>query len=730
MQKLLLINVSLLLFLTVAQSQTLTVTLTPSNYNGVNVSCFGSQNGSITATVTGGTPPYTYEWSNGENSASINNLAAGYYAVRVIDASPLTDDVNAEITLTQPEPLSMEELTPYVYNNGYNVSAFGACNGTITTNINGGTIPYTYRWEPGQQTVMAPTNLCAQENVLIVTDANGCETNQGTSLREPERDDWTMNGNWGSNPSNQFIGTLDNKDLSFRTNNVERFRIMGNGEIKIGALAGNGERILTADPNGNLKVGPIVIVSTCSTAPNVIAFQQTPGIASDVFTCWRRVGIGTIYPQERLEVKGMARFGAWNASTSFVQIGHDGVDAQGNGGNAEIYNAGNGDLLINYDTQNNPLINAIKNVRICTGNSGIVETGGNTYLATGTNKNVGIGKTTANFKLDVDGTVNATGFKLQGGNSGLLSVDAAGNFVTTPTGNTGLNLWSAIGSDIYNTTTNGNVGIGTSTPNEKLDINGNIRLNNNTVFLRGAADNNHGLAYNGLSNVFTVDGPVLFGWSGGALGSKNTVGDNIALTWNNNGNVGIHTLTTPLEALQIGDRFVIHDGGSKVLGYNFKWDGDNKTLVNGFSSAIYFTSDGNLQFKTSENLTANSVITWATPLTIFNDGYVSIGTDTYDANYILNVCGNIKAEKFLIDADWCDYVFDEKYPLKSINELENFIKKYSRLPNIPSQQEVESKGIEVSEILKLQMEKIEELSLYVIQLNKELSKLKSLVNEK
>ena len=204
-----------------AEQTFITVTLTPSNYNGVNISCFGSQNGSITANVLDGTPPYSYEWSNGATTAIVTDLAAGYYVVRVSDATGATGE--AEITLTQPEPLEIGELTPYVYQNGYNVSQFGSCNGSVVVNVSGGVSPYTYLWEPGQQTSGSPTNLCANENQVRITDANGCETSNGIGLSEPERDDWTTGGNYNSNPNYQFIGTLDSKDLNFRTNNVERF---------------------------------------------------------------------------------------------------------------------------------------------------------------------------------------------------------------------------------------------------------------------------------------------------------------------------------------------------------------------------------------------------------------------------------------------------------------------------------------------------------------------------
>jgi hypothetical protein len=92
----------------------------------------------------------------------------------------------------------------------------------------------------------------------------------------------------------------------------------------------------------------------------------------------------------------------------------------------------------------------------------------------------------------------------------------------------------------------GNVGIGSVIPTEKLDVLGNIRINSNILYLKGAGDNYHGLGYNGLGSNPPIDGPVLFGWKGGALGSTNTTpGPRIALVWDEYGKVGIGTIHMP-----------------------------------------------------------------------------------------------------------------------------------------------------------------------------------------
>ena len=73
---------------------------------------------------------------------------------------------------------------------------------------------------------------------------------------------------------------------------------------------------------------------------------------------------------------------------------------------------------------------------------------------------------------------------------------------------------------------------------------------------------------------------------------------------------------------------------------------------------------------------------------------------------------------------WADYVFANNYNLKPLNEVEAFIKKNGHLPNVPSATEVKENGLELGEMSKIQQEKIEELTLYLIEQKKEIETLK------
>ncbi len=102
-----------------------------------------------------------------------------------------------------------------------------------------------------------------------------------------------------------------------------------------------------------------------------------------------------------------------------------------------------------------------------------------------------------------------------------------------------------------------------------------------------------------------------------------------------------------------------------------------------------------------------------------------VGIGVFPSTYQLEVNGAIRATEVIVETGWADYVFDENYKLRSIEEMESFIKENKHLPNIPAASEIETKGLKVGEVNKAMMEKIEELALYIIQLKKEIDILKS-----
>lgn len=156
-------------------SETLTQPSAPLNViaSKVNVLCYGGNTGSVSITVTGGTAPYNYQWSNGSNSQNINNVIAGNYTVTVTDSKLCTAIANS--TVTQPSaPLSII-LSP-------NDTICYGQNSTISSQVSGGTPGYSYYWKDnlgntiGSNPNITLNPLSTSTYSIVVTDNNGCTT--------------------------------------------------------------------------------------------------------------------------------------------------------------------------------------------------------------------------------------------------------------------------------------------------------------------------------------------------------------------------------------------------------------------------------------------------------------------------------------------------------------------------------------------------------------------------
>ncbi|WP_420602825.1 fibronectin type III domain-containing protein [Flagellimonas sp.] len=110
-------------------------------------------------------------------------------------------------------------------------------------------------------------------------------------------------------------------------------------------------------------------------------------------------------------------------------------------------------------------------------------------------------------------------------------------------------------------------------------------------------------------------------------------------------------------------------------------------------------------------------------------GNVAIGTSSVPSGYKMAVDGKLITEeiKVQLSGNWPDYVFKKGYDLPTLEEIQKHIDEKGHLPNIPSANEVEANGIELGEMNKLLLEKIEQLTLYILKQQKEIDQLKNLV---
>jgi gliding motility-associated-like protein len=151
-----------------------------------NITCMSGTNGSIEMSVNGGTPPYSYEWSNGATTEDLNGLMAGEYSILVKDANGCTMAIpSLFFTLSQPsELIAVAEITSSF--NGENISCHGASDGTATVVVSGGTIPYSFSWS-NSETEQSIKGLDATTYSVVVTDANGCFVGSSVTLSQPEK---------------------------------------------------------------------------------------------------------------------------------------------------------------------------------------------------------------------------------------------------------------------------------------------------------------------------------------------------------------------------------------------------------------------------------------------------------------------------------------------------------------------------------------------------------------
>lgn len=140
-----------------------------------DVTCNGLSDGSIDISVAGGTTPFNYNWSNSAITEDISSLTAGTYTIIVTDSNNCADTL--DVIVNEPQPLVINEVVT-------NISCFGAGDGSVSTNVSGGTSPYSYSWSTGG-TGTSINGLAAGSYTLTVTDSNNCTLNGLYTIIEP-----------------------------------------------------------------------------------------------------------------------------------------------------------------------------------------------------------------------------------------------------------------------------------------------------------------------------------------------------------------------------------------------------------------------------------------------------------------------------------------------------------------------------------------------------------------
>jgi hypothetical protein len=373
-------------------------------------------------------------------------------------------------------------------------------------------------------------------------------------------------------------------------------------------------------------------------------------------------------------------------------------------------------------------------------------------------QNVGIGTANPLYPLDVRTSNSGVVLGLRTvkdsiGASTLIRFTTAFNLFAVPDDKASFlgNTRSGAGSNlVFGTASNGepaeekmrlnfsgNLGLGTISPTGKLHIDLlESALSNAIIIDNNAQASNIQFQQEGVNKGFiqSTGDDFRIGTNSGNtdgilyLGSNGT--NRVAVI--GNGNVGIRT-SSPLAPLHVltGSNLDLTEANSgfMLLGNagstNMAFDNNEIQARNNGAASTMF-----LQFKGGGVRIGDGDFSTSLRLGVAGDAIVTgnlrVGEQPLPAGYTFGVDGKIICTEVMVRLvpSWPDYVFNPGYKLRNLYELDHFIKTNNHLPGIPKAAEVE-KGLSLGEMQKLQMEKIEELTLYIIQLKKELDELRA-----
>ena len=446
----------------------------------------------------------------------------------------------------------------------------------------------------------------------------------------------------------------------------------------------------------------------CSVTPIYFSLLLFTCIATKTFS--QEVGIGTTTPDQDLEIEGTGDQ-ILSIHTLDAGISKAGLDLnRDNAFSATDWRIVNDGGTLNFlDAINNFTGAADLNMTLSqNGNLGL-GTGdplSHLHISGSTDQLLKIHRTTdgtglAGIDLLRYNEFSATDWRIVNDGGTFKILDATNNFIGAADQNLTI-------------TSSGNVGIGIIAPEAPLHVDGTnlISETGNGFFQLGDPagnhlrfDNNEILARNGDNTALLF----LQFWSG-----------NLSLCDDNAGRVGIGT-SSPQSKVHIvdGADVSLTGGGELVLGAttgpNIAMDGNEiQARNNGAGSSLFLqTSAGDVLMIPNE--TGQVGIGVASSLNMPAD------------DYLLAVDGKIISEEVRVEisGSWPDYVFDQDYRLTPLSELENQLKSQGHLPGIPSAAQVKEEGILLGDMQRAMLEKIEELTLYVIALQKEIDDLKS-----
>ncbi len=520
-----------------------------------------------------------------------------------------------------------------------------------------------------------------------------------------------------------------------------RFNIAGNNNIALGYQAGryiaNGSNLtgtansiyIGADSKGlnNSDNNSIVIGYN---AIGIGANSVVLGNSSIATTVLRgNVGIGTIAPTAQLHSTGTVRFAGLVLNDTATRILVSDTSGKVAYRSISALNAGwnlTGNSGLNASTNFIGTIDSVDLIfkRFNT-RSGLIGSTNTSFGFAGLNpsstgvNNTALGSHTLASNTSGQANTAAGFYSLFSNTTGLANVGLGGYSLYFNT--TGSNNMAIGFSSMYNNITGAsNTAIGTSSMASNTAGDYNTGVGGASLFANTTGQNNTAIGYWSMRYSTTGNDNVAIGVTAlrnNTTGSQNTSLGRQASYLNTAGSgivavgymAGYSSLTGNNTTIGYKAGYSSQGGGNVMLGYQAGYNdtGSNKLYI------------------------ANS--NTATPLIYgnFTSGQVGIGTNKIsDTAYKLFVETGIRTRKVKVDAiTWADYVFDEDYKLPALTEVSEFIQKNKHLPGVASAAEVQKDGIDIGENQTTLLKKVEELTLYMIELNKNMLDLNNKVKQ-
>ncbi len=359
----------------------------------------------------------------------------------------------------------------------------------------------------------------------------------------------------------------------------------------------------------------------------------------------------------------------------------------------------------------------------------------NTFPSSG---NVGIGTSTPLAPLTIDGIGKPSSDNILFLKDDLsLSMDIYSSYTGGPSdryrggfaygvrpANKAWQIWHVDPSrgwqNLLHVSDNGNIGLGTLNPNSRLCISDG----GNGLISMHAGNTSSALGFNRNVTDGAIPNTAISAWQFTARdesfrleGYNGTFGNPLTILKNGYMGLGINNPNSQLCISDGGNGLIsMHAGVTSALGFN-------RNVTDG---AIPNTAISGWQFTARDESFRlegfNGAYTF--PLSVLKNGNVGIGTPNPDSR--LTVKGLIHAEevKVSLQVPGPDYVFEKNYKLLSLSETETYIQQNKHLPEVPSAKEMETNGISLSEMNMLLLKKVEELTLYLIEMKKENEQIK------